>query len=67
MQAVIPLNEECGLIEWVENMKGLRHILLPIYKAKSLYCSGKQLKAWQLPVSAPLQYELINSVCIYFT
>jgi serine/threonine-protein kinase ATR len=24
---VIPLNEECGLIEWVPNTTGLRHIL----------------------------------------
>jgi len=29
--AVTPLTEECGLIEWVSNMKGLRHILQDLY------------------------------------
>ena len=31
-QAVIPLNEECGLLEWVQNTHGLRNILTKIYK-----------------------------------
>ncbi|XP_022100883.1 serine/threonine-protein kinase ATR-like [Acanthaster planci] len=30
--AVIPLNEECGLIEWVPNTAGLRYILHKIYR-----------------------------------
>ncbi|MCJ1313521.1 serine/threonine-protein kinase M1 [Agyrium rufum] len=33
--AVTPLNEECGLIEWVDNLKTLRDILLKIYKQKN--------------------------------
>ncbi|KKY18324.1 putative phosphatidylinositol 3and 4-kinase [Phaeomoniella chlamydospora] len=32
--AVVPLNEECGLIEWVDNLKTFRDILLKIYKEK---------------------------------
>ncbi|XP_076813089.1 serine/threonine-protein kinase ATR-like isoform X2 [Clavelina lepadiformis] len=56
--AVVPLNEECGLIEWVNNMQGLRHILLAIYKTKGTYTSGKQLKAMQLPVSETLKKKL---------
>lgn len=31
---VTPLNEECGLIEWVNNVRPLRDILLKSYKAK---------------------------------
>ena len=31
---VIPLNEDCGLIEWIPNLIGLRHILNRIYKEK---------------------------------
>ena len=31
-KAVIPLNEECGLLEWVQNTHGLRNILTKIYK-----------------------------------
>ena len=34
--AVVPLNEECGLIEWVENLKTLRDILLKLYKERNV-------------------------------
>ncbi|XP_062019493.1 serine/threonine-protein kinase ATR isoform X1 [Rosa rugosa] len=53
--AVIPLTEDCGMIEWVPHTRGLRHILQDIYmncgnfgidtnsKIKRLYdqCKGK--------------------------
>ncbi|KAI8612937.1 hypothetical protein BC830DRAFT_1134506 [Chytriomyces sp. MP71] len=32
--AVVPLNEECGIIEWVENTSGFRHIVMKGYKSK---------------------------------
>ena len=32
--AVTPLNEECGIIEWVDGLKTLRDILLGIYKTR---------------------------------
>ncbi|TAQ86632.1 hypothetical protein B7494_g5044 [Chlorociboria aeruginascens] len=31
--AVTPLNEECGIIEWVDGLRTLRDILLSLYKA----------------------------------
>ncbi|KPI42986.1 Protein kinase rad3 [Cyphellophora attinorum] len=34
--AVVPLNEECGLIEWVDNLKTYRDIILKLYKDKSI-------------------------------
>ncbi|KAI9681820.1 MAG: serine/threonine-protein kinase M1 [Trizodia sp. TS-e1964] len=34
--AVTPLNEECGLIEWVDNLKALRDILLPLYRSRGI-------------------------------
>jgi serine/threonine-protein kinase ATR len=34
--AVTPLNDECGLIEWVDNLKTLRDILLKLYKQKDI-------------------------------
>lgn len=34
--AVTPLNEECGLVEWVEGVRTLRDILLDLYKAKGV-------------------------------
>lgn len=32
--SVLPLNEECGLIEWVPHLLGLRPVLMHIYKQK---------------------------------
>jgi serine/threonine-protein kinase ATR len=34
--AVTPLNEECGIIEWVDGLKTLRDILLGIYKMRNI-------------------------------
>ncbi|KAK3935676.1 protein kinase rad3 [Diplogelasinospora grovesii] len=34
--AVTPLNEECGIIEWVDGLKTLREILLGIYKTRNV-------------------------------
>ncbi|EMR70330.1 putative protein kinase rad3 protein [Eutypa lata UCREL1] len=34
--AVTPLNEECGIIEWVSGLKTLRDILLNIYRSKGV-------------------------------
>ncbi|XP_041465563.1 serine/threonine-protein kinase ATR-like [Lytechinus variegatus] len=55
---VIPLNEECGLIEWVPNTAGLRPILHKIYREKGLYTSGSELKAMIPSLSAPLEEKL---------
>jgi len=42
--AVTPLNEECGLIEWVDNLKTLRDILLRIYKQKNVSVNYNEIK-----------------------
>ena len=34
--AVTPLNEECGIIEWVSGLKTLRDILLGIYRSRGV-------------------------------
>ena len=31
-QAVIPLNEECGLLEWVPNTNGFRNVVMKLYQ-----------------------------------
>ncbi|XP_049596564.1 serine/threonine-protein kinase ATR [Syngnathus scovelli] len=56
--AVIPLNEECGIIEWVNNTAGLRHILTRLYKERGVYLSGKELKKMILPKNTPLEEKL---------
>ncbi|KAF4801806.1 hypothetical protein TURU_031252 [Turdus rufiventris] len=56
--AVIPLNDECGIIEWVNNTAGLRNILIKLYKEKGIYMTGKELRQHMLPKSAPLTEKL---------
>lgn len=34
LYSVVPLNEECGMIEWVPNLVGLRGILHNVYKQR---------------------------------
>lgn len=34
LYSVAPLNEECGLIEWVPNLVGLRPVLMKLYKQR---------------------------------
>ncbi|XP_028587032.2 serine/threonine-protein kinase ATR isoform X1 [Podarcis muralis] len=56
--AVIPLNEECGIIEWVNNTAGLRNILIKLYREKGVYMTGKELRQCMLPKTAPLSEKL---------
>ncbi|ELT94946.1 hypothetical protein CAPTEDRAFT_164972 [Capitella teleta] len=56
--SVIPLNEECGILEWVNHVHGLRNILLKIYKERGLYTPGSELKQMQLPPDASIDQKL---------
>lgn len=56
--AVTPLNEECGIIEWVDGLKTLRDILLGLYKTIgvapnyneiALYCEEAAKSVDKLP------------------
>ena len=42
--AVTPLNEDSGLIEWIDNLKTLRDILLNTYKQKSVVINYGELR-----------------------
>lgn len=42
--AVTPLNEECGIIEWVDGLKTLREILINIYKTRNIVPNYGQLQ-----------------------
>ena len=50
--SVIPLSEECGLIEWVPNTNTFRNILNKLYKSRGLQFSAATLKAWKDVASA---------------
>lgn len=32
LQSVFPLNEKCGIIEWIPNLSGFRNVVFEIYK-----------------------------------
>lgn len=34
--AVTPLNEECGLIEWVDNLRTLRELVMKLLKERGI-------------------------------
>lgn len=42
--AVVPLNEECGIIEWVPGIKTIRDILLGLYASRKIYPDYMTLK-----------------------
>lgn len=42
--AVTPLNEECGIIEWVNGLKTLRDILLQIYRAMGISPNYREIE-----------------------
>ncbi|XP_077973819.1 serine/threonine-protein kinase ATR-like isoform X2 [Styela clava] len=56
--AVIPLNEECGLIEWVPHTRGFRHILIARYKQMGTHCTNRELVTYIVQKTAPLQKKL---------
>lgn len=42
--AVVTLNEECGLIEWVPNTVGLRHVLHRLYENRNIHLYTQTIK-----------------------
>jgi serine/threonine-protein kinase ATR len=59
--AVTPLNEECGIIEWVDGLKTLRDILLGIYKTRGIAPNYQSIA--QLMKEASMSEKHLN----YFT
>jgi len=41
----VPLNEECGLIEWVPNLVGFRPTIMNLYRERGIAPTNKDLKA----------------------
>ncbi|MBE3050252.1 hypothetical protein IMZ48_48700 [Candidatus Bathyarchaeota archaeon] len=50
--AVTPLNEECGIIEWVEGLKTLREVLLELYKARNIGVDYGRIRVQMLEAAA---------------
>ncbi|XP_026671548.1 serine/threonine-protein kinase ATR-like isoform X2 [Ceratina calcarata] len=53
--SVVPLNEECGLIEWVPNLVGFRPIILGLYEERNIKMSKRELKASLCALRDPLE------------
>jgi len=44
LQHVVPLNEECGIVEWVPKLVAYRNIIIKLYKEAGIFTNIKQLK-----------------------
>lgn len=42
--SVVPLNEECGLIEWVPNLVGFRPVIINLYKERGIAITKRELR-----------------------
>lgn len=53
--AVLPLNEECGIIEWVENVSTLRSIIFTYYKQRGVGMPARELREYNFKRQDPIQ------------
>ncbi|XP_018056134.1 PREDICTED: serine/threonine-protein kinase ATR [Atta colombica] len=53
--SVVPLNEECGLIEWVPNLVGLRPTIMNLYRERGIAPTNKELKTMICALRDPLE------------
>ncbi|KAH6938320.1 hypothetical protein HPB50_008589 [Hyalomma asiaticum] len=58
---VVPLNEECGLIEWIPDLQGFRLILNRIYREKGLLVSSKEIKDMMPDLATSVEYTARQS------
>ncbi|XP_077556323.1 ATR serine/threonine kinase meiotic 41 [Haemaphysalis longicornis] len=55
---VVPLNEECGLIEWIPDLQGFRLILNRIYRDKGILVLGREIKDMMPKLTASVEDKL---------
>lgn len=53
--SVVPLNEECGLIEWVPNLVGYRPVIINLYKERDSAISTRELRSMLCTLKDPLE------------
>ncbi|XP_033336517.2 serine/threonine-protein kinase ATR [Megalopta genalis] len=53
--SVVPLNEECGLIEWVPNLVGFRPVIINLYKERGIATSNRELRSMLCALKDPLE------------
>ena len=57
---VVPTNETSGLIEWVDNLKGLRPIILQLHKENGMYLSSKWTMSYNSHKNDPIEKKRKN-------
>ncbi|XP_055529516.1 serine/threonine-protein kinase ATR-like [Wyeomyia smithii] len=55
--AVLPLNEECGIVEWVENLSTFRNIICTYYKQRGEGLTAKELRNYNYKRHDSLQIK----------
>lgn len=53
--AAIPLNEECGLVEWLPNLNSFRNICMSIYRMRGLGIPDRMMRKYLIPKSDPIE------------
>lgn len=53
--AVLPFNEECGLLEWLPNLNSYRSICMALYMQRGQVMGGRQLQQLAVPQMDPLE------------
>ncbi|ALC39342.1 mei-41 [Drosophila busckii] len=53
--AVLPFNEECGLLEWLPNLNSYRSIVMSFYMQRGQALGGRQLQQLAVPHCEPAE------------
>ncbi|XP_026848306.1 serine/threonine-protein kinase ATR [Drosophila persimilis] len=53
--AVLPFNEECGLVEWLPNLSSYRSICMGLYAQRGRVMSSRQLQQLAVPLTDPIE------------
>ncbi|XP_033169456.1 serine/threonine-protein kinase ATR [Drosophila mauritiana] len=53
--AVLPFNEECGLVEWLPNLASYRSICMNLYAQRRLVMSTRQLQSLAVPLHESME------------
>ncbi|XP_017063687.2 serine/threonine-protein kinase ATR [Drosophila eugracilis] len=53
--AVLPFNEECGLVEWLPNLASYRSICMSLYAQRGQVMSGRQLHQLAVPLNESIE------------
>ena len=62
--AVTPLNEDCGLIEWVDGLRTLRDIILEFLRRRGIYANYNQMRERLAGVKQPKDAHIFTAAVL---